>query len=180
MGGAFVYPPSSFTLEEASKIDRVVFIAAGVGINPIMSMLSAMSLRAPGWVGGMVRHVNVLYSTRRTDDEEVLFEERLGRMAETYRAGHAGDKLTEVNFEFTMFETGGRSAKSEEMSNRATKREYRRITHEDLTAALGPENARGNTLAYACGPPEMTDDFVVFLQKSPGMEENRVLCEKWW
>jgi len=158
----------------------VVFIAAGVGINPIMSMLSAMSLRAPSWVDGMVRHVRVLYSTRRIDEEEVLFEERLSRMAEKYRVGHAGDKLTEVNFEFTMYETNGSDAKSEEKGNSATKRKYRRITHDDLTAALGPENLRGNTLAYACGPPDMTDDFVAFLQKSPGMEEKRVLCEKWW
>lgn len=175
-----MYPPSSYTLEEASRIDRAVFIAAGVGINPIMSMLSAMALRAPGWVGGMVRNVRVLYAARRMQDEEVLFEDRLSSMAEKYRVGHAGDKLTEVHFEFTMFETSGPSGKSEEKKSSATKREYRRITRDDLTAALGPEKERANTLVYTCGPPEMTDHFVAFLQKSPGMDEKRVLCEKWW
>jgi ferredoxin-NADP reductase len=174
-----VYPPSSFSLEEVSKIDCSIFIAAGVGINPIMSMLSAMSLRAPGWVGGMVRHVKVLYATRRIDDEEVLFEDRLSRMAEKYRVGHAGDKLTEVNSEFTMFETSGRSAKREEKDS-AMRKEYRRIMHRDLETALGPENTRENTVVYVCGPPAMTDDFVAFLEKSPGMEEKRVLKEKWW
>lgn len=139
-----------------------------------------MSLRAPGWVGGMVRHMKVLYSTRRIEDEEVLFEDRLSAMAEKYRVGHAGDKLTEVNFEFTMFETSGKTAKRREEISGATKRVYRRITHEDLIAALGPENARGNTLAYVCGPPAMTDSLVAFLEKSPGMEERRVLKEKWW
>jgi ferredoxin-NADP reductase len=180
VGGAFVYPPSSFTLEEASKIDRAVFIAAGVGINPIMSMLSAMDLRAPGWVGGMVQNVQVLYASRRINGEEILFEHRLSGMAEKYKSGHAGDKLTEVNFQYTMFETGGDSAASEEKEASATKREYRRITHNDLTAALGSEKGRENTLVYVCGPPDMTDNFVAFLQQAPGMEERRVLCEKWW
>lgn len=180
VGGAFVYPPSFHTLEAASQIDRAVFIAAGVGVNPIMSMLSAMALRAPGWVGGMVRNVRVLYATRRIAEEEVLFEDRLSAMAEKYKVGHAGDKLTEVNFQFTMFESSGRSAKSEEKKSGVTTKEYRRITHDDLIAAMGPEKERANTLVYICGPPAMTDDFVAFLQKLPGMDEARVLCEKWW
>jgi ferredoxin-NADP reductase len=180
VGGAFVYPPPFYTLEEASRIDRVVFVAGGVGINPIISMLSAMALRAPGWVGGMVRNVRVLYSTRRKDDENVLFEDRLSSMANKYQAGHAGDKLTEVNFEFTLFETSGRRGKNKQANAEATKREYRRITHNDLKAALGPENDRANTVVYVCGPPEWTDDTLRFLQKSPGMDEKRVLCEKWW
>jgi hypothetical protein len=180
VGGAFVYPPPSYTLEEASKINRVVFVAGGVGINPIISMLSAMALRAPGWVGGMVRNVRVLYSTRKIDDEKVLFEDRLSSLANKYQAGHAGDKLTEVNFEFTLFETSGRRGKNKEANAEATKREYRRITHNDLKTALGPENDRANTVVYVCGPPEWTDDTLRFLQKSPGMDEKRVLCEKWW
>lgn len=182
VGGAFVYPPSSYTLEEASRIDRAVFIAGGVGINPVMSMLSAMALRAPGWVGGMVRNVRVLYASRRRGEEEVLFEDRLSRMAEKYRVGHAGDKLTEVNFGFTLFETSGQSGKSEEnkQKSKATKREYRRISHDDLSAALGSEKERANTLVYVCGPPDWTDDCVRFLEQSPGMKEKQVLCEKWW
>ena len=177
-----MYPPSSYTLEQASRIDRAVFIAGGVGINPIISMLSAMALRAPGWVGGMVRNVRVLYATKRIEDEEVLFEDRLSSLAEKYRSGHAGDKLTEVNFEFTLFETSGQSGKSEEnkQKSKATKREYRRITHDDLSALLGPEKGRANTLVYVCGPPEWTDKCVEFLQKCPGMDGKRVLCEKWW
>jgi ferredoxin-NADP reductase len=182
VGGAFVYPPSSYTLEEASTIDRTVFIAGGVGINPIISMLSAMALRAPGWVGGMVRNVRVLYATRRINEEDVLFEDRLSSMAEKYRAGHAGDKLTEVNFEFTLFETSGKSGRSEENRRKGTamKREYRRISNDDLSVALGPKGGRANTLVYVCGPPDWTDECVKFLQQSPGMDEKRVLCEKWW
>jgi len=28
--------------------------------------------------------------------------------------------------------------------------------------------------------PTMTDEFVELLKKAPGMDEKRVLCEKWW
>ena len=46
--------------------------------------------------------------------------------------------------------------------------------------ALGPEAERENTVAYVCGPPSMTDWAVSVLSRSEGMEDKRVLCEKWW
>ena len=57
---------------------------------------------------------------------------------------------------------------------------YRRFVKQDLEAALGPEVGRKNTVAYVCGPPAMTDWAVAVLERSEGMEEKRVLCEKWW
>ena len=58
--------------------------------------------------------------------------------------------------------------------------EYRRFKHEDLQKALGPVAEREKVVAYVCGPPPMTDWAVDVLRKSEGMEEKRVLCEKWW
>lgn len=55
-----------------------------------------------------------------------------------------------------------------------------RITEAALEAALGKENDREQTVCYVCGPPRMTDSFVDYLRSQKGMDENRVLCEKWW
>jgi hypothetical protein len=56
----------------------------------------------------------------------------------------------------------------------------RRIEYGDLLDCLGPEEEREKTVVYVCGPPAMTDEFVDVLWKAPGMENRRVLCEKWW
>lgn len=55
-----------------------------------------------------------------------------------------------------------------------------RINHKALVDALGPVQERQGVVVYVCGTPSMTDDFVGFLKWSEGMEEKRVLCEKWW
>ena len=57
---------------------------------------------------------------------------------------------------------------------------HQRISHQDLIQALGPEEERGGTVAYVCGPPGMTDGFVNVLRDAGGMNEKQVLCEKWW
>lgn len=58
--------------------------------------------------------------------------------------------------------------------------EYRRFEGKDLQAALGPVAEREKVVAYVCGPPSMTDWAVGVLKGSIGMDESRVLCEKWW
>lgn len=58
--------------------------------------------------------------------------------------------------------------------------EYRRFDAKDLQAALGPIEEREKVVAYVCGPPSMTDWAVDVLKGSIGMDEKRVLCEKWW
>jgi len=79
-----------------------------------------------------------------------------------------------------MFETSGDfvQEEQEDAGNIATR--YRRISHEDLFDAIGREDSRSNTVVYVCGLPTMTDEFVELLKKAPGMDETRVLCEKWW
>lgn len=57
---------------------------------------------------------------------------------------------------------------------------HRRITWEDVLSALGPVTERAGVVAYVCGPRGLTDEFVEVLKSQEGMEEKRVLCEKWW
>jgi NAD(P)H-flavin reductase len=176
-----VYPPPSLNRQECESIGRAVFIAGGVGINPIMSMISAMDAVGAGQLGGMVRSVHVLYSSRRLRDrgtgeeERILFEERLEGIARRWE----GNK--DVAYRYALFDTSKREpSKEDEERGNCTVRYGKRITHEDLLQALGPENQRKDTVVYVCGLPTMTDEFVALLQKAPGMEERRVLCEKWW
>ena len=58
--------------------------------------------------------------------------------------------------------------------------EYRRFDAKDLQAALGPIEEREKVMAYVCGPPLMTDWAVDVLKGSIGMDDKKVLCEKWW
>lgn len=152
-------------------------MAGGVGVNPVMSMLSAMYGLGPGVVGGMVKSVRVLYTTRKRDGEEVLFYERIRTIAEAYEGSE------DIDFRFVLHETGGEGASGADSHVGGTKsveHKLRRIGHGDLLDCLGPREDRENTVVYVCGPPEMTDDFVEVFGKAEGMEQRRVLCEKWW
>lgn len=57
---------------------------------------------------------------------------------------------------------------------------FHRIASGDLVDALGLPSNRSGVVAYVCGVPPMTDQFVNLLQETEGMDRCRVLCEKWW
>lgn len=177
VGGNFIYPPATLSQEECKAIDRAVFVAGGVGINPIMSMLSAVDGIGPSRMGGLPRRTSVLYTSRRNkkadndSPEAVLFEQRLLKLANKWESSK------DVDYKYIFFETSG-GGKTGEEGNVTCK--DRRISHEDLFEALGPENDRKHTVVYVCGLPAMTDEFVEVLKKAAGMDEKRVLVEKWW
>jgi hypothetical protein len=185
VGGTFVFPPSTLSKYECEKINNVILIAGGVGVNPIMSMLSAMDKHGVRYfdgkpafargenVGGMRERVRVLYSSKRVGEEKILFEERLKEVAKRWE----GSK--DVDLEFTLFETGDGKEENDDGNVRHRKG---RIAHEDLFKALGGEEEvdRERSVVYVCGVPQMTDEFVELLSKQKGMDERRVLCEKWW
>lgn len=176
VGGNFTFPPMSLSMAEFRKIDNIVLIAGGVGINPIMSMLSAMDLQGAGRLGGLPKRLRVLYCSRRGTEggksEQVLFEERMEAIASKRL-----QKKDDVDFEYHFFETGKQEATSSKLENIHI--HHRRFTESDLESAVGSGD-RTKTLAYICGVPDMTDKFVDFLKRLSGMDEKRVLCEKWW
>lgn len=180
VGGNFTYPPMELNRGEFARIDNVVFLAGGVGVNPIMSMIGAMDLTGAGRLGGMVPRVRVLYTSRREagdnkngqNVQEVLFEKRLAMIAKKW------SQQKNVDFDYKFFETSGKQSQDNE--NQAIQTVNRRMSHDDLFEALGPEEKRQNALVYICGVPSMTDEFVELLSKAPRMEARRVLCEKWW
>ncbi|KAK5271467.1 hypothetical protein LTR99_001377 [Exophiala xenobiotica] len=181
VGGNFAFPPLALNREECANIDRAVFIAGGVGINPIMSMISAMDeVGTTNKLGGMAKTVRVLYTARRESPEEaILFEKRLDDIAEKWKGNE------QVDYKYTFFETSGKPDVPGQEGERKTTTgnsttRFIRIKHDDLFEALGPEESRSNTVVYVCGLPAMTDEFVELLKRAPGMDEKRVLCEKWW
>jgi len=141
-----------------------------------------MDMQGAKRMGGLPPRLRVLYSSKRGTDgngqpEEVLFEERLKAIA-----AKRVQKKDDVDFKYTFFNTARDVTHEGEEKDVPENMHvlHRRITHDDLFEALGPEDKRQNTLVYVCGLPAMTDEHVELLRKAPGMDEKRVLCEKWW
>lgn len=157
--------------KENGEFKRVVFIAGGVGINPLMSMVSFIGgEKVNGRLEG-VKEVRFLYSTKEEGSgEQVLF---LSRLVYFYRV---------LEGELSLFLTGSTMGKEEdiEVSNQMIRAKRRRILEEDLLEALGPVEDRANTVCYICGVPTMTDEFIEKARKAEGMLEENVLFEKWW
>ncbi|ROW02680.1 hypothetical protein VSDG_01644 [Cytospora chrysosperma] len=179
VGGSFVWPPPGVL---PMTLRKIVFVAGGVGINPLMSIVSHLAERAdPQYT------IDFLYSVRHPGDgklnaSDVLFLERL---AGIFNGGRVKGKLT-------LFLTpGGRSGGGDGSGNgegdddaRMTGLDLpvtrRRITTGDVASSIGED--RRSAVVYVCGVPTMADEFVERLTSAdgPGIERHRVLYEKWW
>lgn len=206
VGGGFVWPPPlagySFSSEVSSlggdsggdsgvgsvvgkekrMMKRVVFIAGGVGINPLMSMLSFIVEQLSSDVERkkLGFKVSFLYTSKDVGEEngkgdgEVLFLKRLrdafvllGEEGEL-RVFLTGRKVVE----------GGGEGGVDRKENMEIYR--RRIEEGDLLNALGPVGERADTVIYVCGVPGMTDEFVEKVKGVEGIVKENVLCERWW
>jgi ferredoxin-NADP reductase len=186
VGGSFVFPPPSVP---ASSISRVIFIAGGVGINPLISMLSHIAeLKGRLSENTFDTEVHFFYSSRlpggcstadTTDDviertQHVLF---LDRLATAWVEGHVKGKLR-------LFFTGNppRPSGTVALQGMDFETHFRRMGLEDLRTAVGDKDQGLDSIAYVCGVPEMTDEFVRLLTSDKGlcMDKQRVFSEKWW
>ncbi|KAI4116746.1 MAG: hypothetical protein LQ345_002893 [Seirophora villosa] len=172
VGGSFVWPPPNVN---PAAIMRLVFVAGGVGINPLISILSHIHQHPPLFM----HQISFLYTTRFPQSKEpssVLFLHRLCRIFGDWDGHHTLSlfltQCSEAEKQELAMKMGADSARQETVRGR--------ISHRDLLNALGPVEERVGTVVYICGVPSMTDDFVSLLRGAEGMEENRVLCEKWW
>lgn len=121
----------------------------------------------------MPEEVRFLYTLRQPEpQDQVLFLSRLRAIAQT---------VAGIQFRLQLYLTGGISPFSLEIEGTSrTTAQHRRVTHDDLIEAIGKPEDRAGVVCYVCGPPAMTDEFVEVLRHAEGMEEERVLCEKWW
>ncbi|RYP20066.1 hypothetical protein DL765_002992 [Monosporascus sp. GIB2] len=173
VGGSFVWPPPGVN---ARALRKAVFVAGGVGVNPLMSMLSALAEKPDS----APFEVEFLYSMRdpgreRREAARMLF---LDRIASIFAEGRLRGRLR-------LFLTGGDEPEGDiPLSGAAghgmVRFRGRRMTADDVVAAVGAD--RRFAVVYVCGVPAMTDEFVRRLTDPAGlaMEPHRVLCEKWW
>lgn len=175
VGGNFVWPPPGVNIR-GPPLRRAVFVAGGVGINPLMSMLSSLA-EGPS----VPFEVQVLYSLRDDGSRQagrLLFLERI---ADIFREGRLKGRLQ-------LFLTGGSGEDGVVVSGEGEAGgevpfSARRITVDDVAAAVGDAAERRFAVVYVCGVPTMTDEFVQKLtdsQQGLGIQPHRVLCEKWW
>ena len=176
VGGSFTWPPHEWSSSRIHGIKKVIFVAGGVGINPLMSMVS--SILASDSAIPRPKEIVFLYSSKvpsssSSSDKDaekesaILFVPRLTDLA---------TKHTELDL--TLFLTGKSAEKKIVHPESLGWFHHRRIEAQDLEAALG-EDGREETVVYVCGPPAMTDELVGWFEKQKGLE-GRVFCEKWW
>lgn len=154
-----MFPPQDVPME---GIRRVVFVAGGVGINPLVSMMGHMA------DGEYDVDVRVLYASKLPRGgglNEVLFLERI---AGWFAQGKLRGGLK-------VFATG---AVKEEVNDAGFQVLTRRFGIEDVREAVGDGADEG--LVYVCGHQGMTDELVQGLTGEGGLEKRRVLVEKWW
>ncbi|KAG6357008.1 hypothetical protein INS49_014884 [Diaporthe citri] len=175
VGGSFVWPPPGV---QPTTLRKIVFVAGGVGINPLMSIASHLAERPDP------RHtVEFLYSTRdpggegKRDASKILF---LDRLAGIFNGGGGA-----LKGRLGLFLTpGGPGAGAEGGGDGGDLQgipfKSRRITVEDIAEAVGDD--KKFAVVYVCGVPAMTDEFVEKLTSPQGLglEPHRVLYEKWW
>lgn len=163
-----MWPPPGVAI---SDIKRVVFVAGGVGINPLMSILSSLAQEAD-----LPREIRFIYTVRDSGEprspNEVLFLRRLITIFQTCQVtGELGFHLTPGP---------GKTEDADEQKDGQFRSLKRRVTKEDVLDALGPVDERQHTLCYICGVPTMTDEYVEMVQKAEGIKPEHVLFERWW
>lgn len=146
-------------------IRKAVFVAGGVGINPLIAMLRHLD-----FAGDMPEQVDFMYSTKAPEltlrYEQILFLSDLVRIVSRW--------MPRVRLH--LFITGQLS--EQRTVGRFPAFTNGRLKKENLEAVL--RDAPEVTVAYVCGPPNMTDELVSFFQDDMGIPKERVLCEKWW
>ncbi|KAI3318219.1 hypothetical protein HD806DRAFT_526534 [Xylariaceae sp. AK1471] len=189
VGGGFVWPPPGINVR---ALRRVVFVAGGVGVNPLVAMLSSIASTTPnsavaGGGGGGNLEVHFLYSLKdpgasgnHRDAKHMLFLDRIAAIFREKRVKGSlqvfltsGDGTTTTAVEDGVEATAKAAGDGEvdQARERATIAHEggdlpfhaRRCTVDDVAAAVGTAAERRFAVVYVCGVPTMTDEFVAKL-----------------
>ncbi|CEJ94589.1 hypothetical protein VHEMI10108 [[Torrubiella] hemipterigena] len=166
IGGSFVLPEISLL----SSLKRIIFVAAGVGINPLISMLGYLEeQRIPGL------EVSLLFGVRVLLGDEILF---LDRIAAIFKPG----KLRGcVRLFITPPETP--ATVPAYFHGIDVSLQQRRLTLDDILQELQKSGSVESRAVYLCGPPTMTDDIYAELtaaRYADMLHPHNVCIEKWW
>jgi predicted ferric reductase len=141
-------PFGRFTYLEHPEEDDLVFIAGGIGITPLMSMLRYMRDT------GTNKHVLLLYANRR--EEDIVFRSELQAMADTNKP-----QLRIVH------------VLSQAAENWAGERGHVNL---DLIRKYS-ESSLEDKIFYICGPPPMMDQIILALIRG-GVRSSQVRSER--
>jgi NAD(P)H-flavin reductase len=173
VGGSFVWPPPGVMV---STLRKVVFVAGGVGVNPLVSMLGHLCEGRAGL--GPNAEVHFFYSMKdpgegKRDAARMLFLDRIDRV---FAQGKVRGRL----HLFLTTENGEADTREVHCARGKITFEAMRIKTEDVASVIGHD--KHFSAVYVCGVPTMTDDFVEKLtsRSELGLEPHRVLFEKWW
>ncbi|KAK3499718.1 uncharacterized protein B0T23DRAFT_425158 [Neurospora hispaniola] len=182
VGGSFVWPPAGI---DASSLRKVVLVAGGVGINPLMSILTAIADDVKHGKVSEICEVTMLYSMKDPgpprDVKKMLFLERITWLFAkrvvrgTFRLFLTRPLDNQQRNAVSNMEDGMVNCQGSEV-----KFTSRRISLSDIASAVGDD--RDSAVVYVCGVPTMTDEMVEKLVSNDGlgMKRDRILFEKWW
>ncbi|KAL4881588.1 hypothetical protein BJY04DRAFT_218036 [Aspergillus karnatakaensis] len=184
VGGSFVWPPSGIKLEE---IRKVVFVAGGVGINPLISILSHLNNNDEST--GLYHpslDIQILYSSKLPNAstpeaalQQVLFLQRLREIVRSQSQFHRL-RIT-LDLFLTNLEDQSFSLLDQRPGDLTI--HSRRINQDDLRQSVSGNDGKSTpseTVCYVCGPPQMTDEVVSTVVSLLDGQKDRVFFEKWW
>ncbi|KAL3476380.1 hypothetical protein BJX99DRAFT_258510 [Aspergillus californicus] len=184
VGGGFVWPPPGVKLE---GIRNAVFVAGGVGMNPLISMLS--HLHNNDETTGLYHpslSIHILYSSKLPDAatpesalKQVLFLPRLREIIRSQSQFHRLD----ITLDLFLSNLDSQSSPLLDQPPNDLTIHLRRINQDDLRKAVFGTNVQttpSETVCYVCGPPQMTDVVVDTLSKQLDGQTDRIFFEKWW
>jgi len=131
---------------------RLLLVAGGVGINPILAMLRHLAHMDDAW-----RRIDLVYSARNWDD--ILYKEEVLELMRHLPQLHATIHLTDSD----VIESASPVDRVRVQSGRIEKEHLTRISGED-------------TVAYLCGPPLLSEALSEVLTGTV----DEVNFEKWW
>ena len=157
IGGQFTFPPVNFR-RLAGKVQSVVIVCAGIGINPMISILGALrDSNAP-------LKVKMLYGIRTL--EAALFLDELEVLTKSGTGG--------IELELEVF-VSGQLADGDCPPGIVHRR---RISDADLLATIDQDH-KDAKLYYICGPTKMTDWAQEYLL-AQGVDKDVCQTERWW
>lgn len=165
VGGSFTCPPA----EGLKGVKKIVLVAGGVGVNPLMSMLGYIAAER------VDVEVTVLYGSKIEEGGKVVL---LDRMLNLFVK-----KL--VKGSVKLFLTGKKDVEAgvQAIDGVSVGVHSGRMTiNTVLDEIRGLGDAKAG-LVYICGPPAMTDEFVEALTREDMKDvihPNNVKLEKWW
>lgn len=151
-----------------------MLVAGGIGVNPFVAILAHFCV-----TGVRPESVTLLYTVGAQVSEyaDVVWLQRLAAMMAFLQRMQSGQAHTR----FTLYLSKDQVPRVGTAPDGVDDVQVgRRLSVQDVIDALGGPQRMRESVCYVCGPKGMTDAFVDVLQRHPGMDENRLMFEKWW